>query len=125
VELLDLGRSVYWQQASSLRSDLEALKEEDKQLANELETVGRKLDTRNISDSNFIGEGQSVRVNSKEVLGRERRSLANKWESLVERARQIPQFTYFRGQPLFANSARLSWQDTSSLSMPVIMEWMH
>jgi tetratricopeptide (TPR) repeat protein len=36
VELLDLGRSVFWQQASSLRSDFETLREEDAELAERL-----------------------------------------------------------------------------------------
>jgi hypothetical protein len=37
VELLDVGRSVFWQQASSLRSDLELLMEQP-ELATELES---------------------------------------------------------------------------------------
>jgi tetratricopeptide (TPR) repeat protein len=94
VELLDMGRSVFWQQASSLRSDLEALKDKDKDLANEIEIVGRKLEAEKFS-SGLIGEGQSVVVNTKEDIGRERLHLVSEWECLVERVRQIPQFRYF------------------------------
>jgi hypothetical protein len=94
VELLDLGRSVYWQQASSLRSDLGALKLEDKELAKDLETVGRQLDTGNFSDSNFTGERQGA-VNTSEEFGRQRRNLVGKWERLVERVRELPRFRYF------------------------------
>jgi hypothetical protein len=42
VELLDLGRSVIWQQASSLRSDLDTLKQNGPELAIEVERVGRQ-----------------------------------------------------------------------------------
>jgi tetratricopeptide (TPR) repeat protein len=91
---LDLGRSVYWQQASSLRSDLGALKLEDKELAKDLETVGRQLDTGNFSDSNFTGERQGA-VNTSEEFGRQRRNLVGKWERLVERVRELPGFRYF------------------------------
>ncbi|KIM83489.1 hypothetical protein PILCRDRAFT_69143 [Piloderma croceum F 1598] len=94
VELLDLGRSVYWQQASSLRSDLGALKLEDKELAMDLETIGRQLDTGNFSDSNFTGERQGA-VNASEDIGRQCRDLVSKWERLVERVRELPGFRYF------------------------------
>ena len=43
-ELLDLGRSVFWQQASSLRNHLGMLKEEEPELGKKnstLETVGQ------------------------------------------------------------------------------------
>ncbi|KIM76136.1 hypothetical protein PILCRDRAFT_91764 [Piloderma croceum F 1598] len=46
VELLDLGRSVSWQQAASLRTDLEKLREVNPELADQLAVVGRKLDAR-------------------------------------------------------------------------------
>jgi hypothetical protein len=39
---------------------LEALKVEDKELAKDLETIGRQLDTRNFSDLNFTGERQGA-----------------------------------------------------------------
>ena len=94
VELLDLGRSVYWQQASSLRSDLGALKLEDNNLAKELEAVGRQLDTGNFSDLNFTGERQGA-VNTSEDIGRQRRNLVSEWERLVERVRELPGFRYF------------------------------
>ncbi|KIM76474.1 hypothetical protein PILCRDRAFT_77729 [Piloderma croceum F 1598] len=102
VELLDLGRSVYWQQVSSLRSDLETLKEEDKDLVNKLESVGRKLDAQKSHDSTLIGEDQSVGINKKEVVGRRRRLLVSEWENLVEKVRQITGFKYFLRPTPFA-----------------------
>jgi tetratricopeptide (TPR) repeat protein len=97
VELLDLGRSVFWQQASLLRSDLDMLIKEEPELAKELERVGQQLDTGNFSDplfiarENGIGHGQS----STEDTGKKRRQLVNKWEVLVARVRQLPQLKYF------------------------------
>jgi hypothetical protein len=49
VELLDLGRSVFWRQASSLRSDLVILREEDAELAERFNRISRQLDARNFS----------------------------------------------------------------------------
>jgi len=95
VVLLDLGRSVFWQQASSLRGDLEALREENNDLAEELERVGRKLDAGNFTDLHLVHEGPNMGINSKEDIGREHRQLVSQWESLVERVRELPQFRYF------------------------------
>jgi tetratricopeptide (TPR) repeat protein len=95
VVLLDLGRSVFWQQASSLRSDLEALREENSDLAQGLETVGRKLDAGNFTYLDSADETQNMGANSKEDVGRERRQLVSQWESLVERVRELSQFRYF------------------------------
>ena len=91
-ELLDLGRSVFWKQASSLRSDLQKLKEDKPELSEQLERVGRQLDAGNFSDSafavaaeNVIGHGRQRTIND---VVRERRLLVTKWEELVERVRQ-------------------------------------
>ena len=95
VELLDLGRSVFWQQASSLRGNRKSLREEEPELANELERVGRRLDAGNFSGpSSTVGEG-NVGVHTGEVTGKERRRLVAEWEGLVERVRQLPKFKYF------------------------------
>ena len=95
IELLDMGRSVFWQQAASLRSDLETLREEDKELADELETVGWKLDAGNFSDSLLTGEVQITGASGMRDVGRQRRQLVARWESLVDRVRQLPLFKYF------------------------------
>ena len=95
VELLDLGRSVFWQQASSLRGDLEALREENNDLAQELETVGSMLEVGNFTDWHLVGESRNMEVKSKEDIGRERRQLVSQWESLVERVRELSRFRYF------------------------------
>ncbi|KIM89504.1 hypothetical protein PILCRDRAFT_227158 [Piloderma croceum F 1598] len=96
VELLDLGRSVFWQQASSLRSDFEMLREEDAELAERFKEIGQQLDAGNFDSSYFITEDK-LRYNQfdGEEIGRERRRLVGEWEELVVRVRQLPRFKSF------------------------------
>lgn len=95
VELLDLGRSVFWQQASSLRSDLGLLRDEAPELARKLESVGQRLDAGHFSSliSN-IGEQNTVGHNMTDI-GRARRHLVGVWEDLLEEVRRLPKFEYF------------------------------
>jgi hypothetical protein len=97
IELLDLGRSVFWQQAGSLRSDLELLRVEDQELATELQRVGHQLDANNFSNSLAITRDESDNRDerSAEDVGKERRRLVSLWEDLVEQVRQLPQFKRF------------------------------
>jgi tetratricopeptide (TPR) repeat protein len=97
VELLDVGRSVFWQQASSLRHDLETLREEEPDLAKSLEEIGRQLDAGNFSVSTIpIGEQLSGNEHhSQWDVGRGRRDLVGIWEGLLERVRQLPKFEHF------------------------------
>lgn len=95
VELLDLGRSVFWQQASSLRGDMEALRKEQPELVGELKKVGRELDQGNFSDISLGVELSIVESKRTEDMARDRRRLVGIWESLVARVRQLPRFEYF------------------------------
>lgn len=95
VELLDLGRSVFWQQASSLRVELEELKAMDPELADELERVGQKLDGGNFSEWLLRAEEQNPDINNTEDIGKRRRRLVGEWEVLLERARRLPHFQHF------------------------------
>ena len=97
VELLDLGRSVFWQQASSLRSDLEELREVDLELANQLEMIGAQVDAGNFSSQSLLYvEDPEIRSYGIEDVGRERRRLVGEWEGLrLERVRKLPRFENF------------------------------
>ena len=95
VELLDLGRSVFWQQASSLRSDLETLREENPSLAEKLEKVGWQLDAGNFSSPAFTTERNVGGDQRSDDIGKERRRLVGQWEETVDRVRQLPRFKYF------------------------------
>jgi tetratricopeptide (TPR) repeat protein len=54
VELLDRGRSVFWDQLSSLRSDLELLRVEDAALAKSFEGLSQRLDAESFSSPEFF-----------------------------------------------------------------------
>ena len=97
VELLDLARSVFWQQASSLRSDLVMLREEDAELAERFETVSRQLDARNFNAPFFSAGTDNIQSDQRwtEQIGREHRRLVGAWEMLVENIRKLPRFKYF------------------------------
>ncbi|KIM84983.1 hypothetical protein PILCRDRAFT_5986 [Piloderma croceum F 1598] len=97
VELLDLGRSVFWRQASSLRGDFELLREEDAELAERLAEISRQLDAGNFNNSYNTVAGYNVGGDrrSAEEIGRERRRLVGKWEGLVDRVRRLPRFEFF------------------------------
>ncbi|KIM83044.1 hypothetical protein PILCRDRAFT_819834 [Piloderma croceum F 1598] len=90
VELLDLGRSIFWQQASTLRGDLERLREEAPAMAAQFESAGQKLEASNFSNSPLhVDQGVGVDI------GEERRRLVSVWENLLDKIRQLPEFEYF------------------------------
>jgi tetratricopeptide (TPR) repeat protein len=95
VELLDLGRSVFWQQASSLRSDLEELRKMEPELADCLGKVGQKLDAGNFSSSLLSDREQHIGAHDAQDVGKERRRLVAEWQGLLDRVRQLPQFEHF------------------------------
>jgi tetratricopeptide (TPR) repeat protein len=103
VELLDLGRSVFWQQASSLRSDLKMLREKDvdSQLTNQLDRVGCQLEAGNFSSHVMTDEGDgssSYRRRTEEtVKGRQR--LVDEWDELVERVRVLAFEDFLKPMP--------------------------
>jgi tetratricopeptide (TPR) repeat protein len=95
VELLDVGRSVFWQQASSLRVELEKLKEMEPELADQLERVGQKLDAGNFSGSLLPIDNQNIGVNSIKDVVMERRRQVDEWDSLLDKVRQLSHFENF------------------------------
>ncbi|KZP26166.1 hypothetical protein FIBSPDRAFT_1040969 [Athelia psychrophila] len=90
VELLDAGRSIIWQQASSLRVDLERLREADPHLAEELDMLGLRLNT-----GNFADDTSYLALNGVDVAGNNRYRLVDMWEGLLDRVRKLPQFEHF------------------------------
>ena len=97
VELLDLGRSVFWRQAASLRGDLEMLREVKSALAEELEGIGRRLNAGNFSGLLLNAGEQDFGAGhpSPEDPGAQRRRLVGLWEKLVDQVRQLPDFENF------------------------------
>jgi hypothetical protein len=97
VQLLDFGRSVFWQQAALLRTDLELLREMKPELAKQFESIGRQLDAGNFSglalnilEHNFGGDRRSS-----EDIGMERHRLVGLWEKSLDEIRQLPKFEHF------------------------------
>lgn len=84
----------YWQQHSALRRDLEDLRRENLDLAQELERIGRQLEQGSFSSLiSIVGEhGARSGWPSSEEIGRDRCRLAERWEETVERVRLLPQF---------------------------------
>jgi hypothetical protein len=97
MELLDAGRSYYWQQASALRQNLEQLKEENPELARELNDISWRLEQGSFPGSFLAlgGPGIGSSTLRTEDIGRERRHLAGTREEIVNRIRQLPNFTNF------------------------------
>lgn len=91
VELLELGRSVLWQQASSLRHEAQLLEEQEPEMAEELERIGRRLEAGNFLDSFIATAGQRAY----EDVRREHRLLVEAWETLLEKVRKLPGFAFF------------------------------
>lgn len=96
VELLDLGRSVLWQQSSALRGDFQKILRIAPKLASELRTVSLQLDKGNFhSDSLFLTASDIIGGRGQEEFGRKRRDLVGTWEALVKSVRQLPELGYF------------------------------
>lgn len=93
VELLDSGRSYYWQQSSALRQDLEGVRDVNADLASALENIGQLLEKRS---------GEGLRFNTMDAIpstteniGRQRRDLAKSWEDTLGKIRLLPGFGDF------------------------------
>ncbi|KZO96606.1 hypothetical protein CALVIDRAFT_108671 [Calocera viscosa TUFC12733] len=88
VELLEGGRGVLWRSILELRTDLEDIKVADAALAAELVTVGQALE---FDESVVPGVSQA----HEEQRSQRRRRLAERWDDLVDQARQLSGFESF------------------------------
>lgn len=90
VELLDVGRSVMWQQASLMRADLERLREVDPHLAEQLDMLGQRLNSGNfVDDAYYTGSDRA------EADEPNRHRLVDLWEGVLDSVRKLPQFEHF------------------------------
>ncbi|KAK7456975.1 hypothetical protein VKT23_010278 [Stygiomarasmius scandens] len=83
VELLDQGRTILWSQAAQLQADLDVLREQQPEIAQELQRVSEEL-----KDAAF---GSETADNAGSVTS----ELVDKWEKLVNRVRTVPGFQDF------------------------------
>ena len=86
IELLDQGRSILWSQTSNFKRDLEDLRKVDRDLANDLDNVGKFL-----AQSCFRDPNDPLSETDAQLYRRN----AEKWESLVHRIRGLPDFHQF------------------------------
>ncbi|MFH0519320.1 CHAT domain-containing protein [Streptomyces sp. M41] len=93
LELLEQGRGVIWSQILDVRSDLAELHATAPDLARELDTVRLELDR---PAESLLGESVPVPADH-------RMRLAERWDTLVEQVRSLPDFETFL-KPLSASA---------------------
>ncbi|KAL5638293.1 hypothetical protein ACGC1H_005097 [Rhizoctonia solani] len=88
LEWLEHARCVVWNQSLMLRSPLDQLHSSYPELATQLQSVAKQLDSFN-TDSQLIQEASSG-SNAAEQAGQQRRRLAIEYNSLLDQIRQLP-----------------------------------
>lgn len=100
VEFLERGRSVFWRQATQLKSPMGTLLDSSPELANRLAELAQEL---NISGFRTQGQGDSkARLAFLAREGPKRRALADEWDILVEKARSVEGCEEFLRPPQYA-----------------------
>ncbi|KAG8825810.1 hypothetical protein FRC17_008519 [Serendipita sp. 399] len=94
VEWLEQGRSIVWTQILQLRTPVDQLHDVEPKLANELLRVSRLLDSGNQQNDAQVGGRLSP-----EEAGRQYRALAEEWEKIIKRVRELPDFEHFLRPP--------------------------
>ncbi|TFY63032.1 hypothetical protein EVG20_g6492 [Dentipellis fragilis] len=104
IQWLEEGRCVVWSQILQLRTPLDDLKKIDPELADELEAVSHLLDRAGSSGDQLLeksrGTGSAM---SLEEEGQKHRRLAERYEKLLEKAREIPELQHFLRPKLIAD----------------------
>jgi hypothetical protein len=90
VEFLELGRSIFWGQASELRADIVKPRQQNAALADRLEQLGKTLDRGSFGD---IFSPMAVTNPGNDVENFHR--LAEQWDEVVHEIRQIKEFEDF------------------------------
>jgi tetratricopeptide (TPR) repeat protein len=96
LEWLEQGRSIVWNQLLQLRSPVDTLHEVQPGLADDLMRVSKALErasSRGIGSQDIFT--QTDLQLSREEIAQGHRRLAEQWETLVEKAREVPGFEDF------------------------------
>ncbi|KAF8604315.1 hypothetical protein BDV93DRAFT_575046 [Ceratobasidium sp. AG-I] len=93
LEWLEQGRSIIWQQTLNLRTSFDDLSRVDARLANRLEEIARQLDHKSAPKS-MNPDHQREWLNPEREAQAHRR-LAEEWEQILDRVRQISGFQSF------------------------------
>ena len=113
VELLDHGRSIFWSQALAIRTELSDLRAADPELADRLESVSSALEPGTFEDP-LRPRPDETSLDFEKAAQRHRR-LAEEWESLVDRVREISGFQDFLKPMKFASLQR------AAISGPIVI----
>ncbi|KDR74208.1 hypothetical protein GALMADRAFT_70977 [Galerina marginata CBS 339.88] len=95
LEWLEQGRCIVWSQINSLRSPLDDLREYDEALADRLYRISRSLESAGSRASSIgIDTTMSQRISLQDEVNNHV-NLAQEWEELLEKVRNIPRFRNF------------------------------
>ncbi|KAA1473540.1 hypothetical protein DENSPDRAFT_780272 [Dentipellis sp. KUC8613] len=103
IQWLEEGRCIVWNQILQLRSPLDDLKKIDRELADELEAVSHLLDRAGSSNQMPENPRSTESAMSLEEEGQKHRRLAERYEKLLHKAREIPELQYFLRPKLIAD----------------------
>jgi CHAT domain-containing protein len=90
VEFLELGRSLFWGQATELRTDTVKLRQQNATLANRLEQLGKILDQESFGEILSPMEATNPSYEVEHV-----HRLAEQWDEVVHEIRQVKEFEDF------------------------------
>jgi len=105
VEWLEQGRSVVWGQLLNLRSPVDELRDADRELADDLMRISKKLES---VSTRYDSQGSSDQQTSMEQAAQSHRQLATDWDMLVEKARLMPGFEDFLQPKTFSKLSQAS-----------------
>ncbi|CAL1706380.1 unnamed protein product [Somion occarium] len=93
VEMLEVGRAVFWAQALQLRTSFDALATQEPDLADELAQVSKELEARSfrILPTNVQGRFSAETL----AANAHNHHLSQRWEELLSRCRSVPGFEDF------------------------------
>ncbi|KAK7689945.1 hypothetical protein QCA50_006585 [Cerrena zonata] len=93
VEMLEVGRSIFWTHSLQLRSPFDELLQSEPELARELVQVSKEMEAGSL----YLPDSRDEERLSASALGISGRNhfLSDRWDQLVGRAREIPGFEDF------------------------------
>ncbi|CAE6488136.1 unnamed protein product [Rhizoctonia solani] len=93
LEWFEEGRSIVWRQMLGLRTPMDKLRAADQSLADRLEKVAQALDQAGSAKPTRLRSGATV--NSLEKAAQSHHRLAEEWDQLLDKVRQLDDFSDF------------------------------
>ena len=95
LEWLEQGRSIVWGQMLRLRNPLDELRQCHPNEADELEEISHALDSAGVTNSSHLHSSSDGAPQSLEEIAQAHRRLAEKYDHVLARIRNLPDFTEF------------------------------